>query len=439
MGSLEPTTEPQLCPGLRVLILERVNLVQPESLWRPLHLLRSLRVLKLTFMISGCWGKSDNALALPRLMQMIAHNPLLETLDLHCYSYSYFLATSAESSPTFLRDSQTSLPEMSLPHLYTLTIHGARAFVSTFSEHLNIPEDIPNVEIRVQLESTPTDAVVNTIITPFSLPRPLRPILQRMTDIKLVGIFGSRVQISSPRPPWPARPADPRRQLTLSLEGYPPYPSTLSRHTNNLQTNLTRLALMLAPVAVRKLAINVSLARLPRHSGEVAHAPSQSANAFWTTLLDCFPSVEELCILVPAAGLNAVRVDLLSVLHVLRPQPLPSLSQQPGVDDQNATGARQGELELPRCPLLNRLSIHGQFGVDPGEMEEALGPLVGCVVDRARASARLAVLDLHFWYWKQSELEPLGEAHRATLRRAKDSVGYLQCKFGPSAGCRGCR
>ncbi|KAH9852323.1 hypothetical protein C2E23DRAFT_885828 [Lenzites betulinus] len=373
-------------------------------------------------------------------MQMIAHNPLLETLVLHCYSYGYFLAISAESLQTFLRDAQTSLTEMFLPHLDTLTIHGTHAFVSTFSEHLNIPEDIPNVDIRVQVESAPIDAVVDPAITAFSLPRPLRPMLHRMTDIKLVGIFGSRAQISSPRPPRPTRPADPHRELTLSLEGYPPYPSTTSPHTNTLQTNLSRLALMLAPVAVRKLAINVSLARQCRHYGGVAHAPSESAsNAFWAALLDCFPSVEELCILVPPAGLNAVGVDLLSVLHALRPQPLLSHTQQPGVDDQKAEGAGQGELELPRCPLLTRLSIHGQIGVDAGEMEEALGPLVDCVVDRARASARLGLLDLHFWYSKQSEMEPLGEARRATLERAKDSVGYFQCRFGRSASCRGCR
>ncbi|KAI0821940.1 hypothetical protein BC628DRAFT_791082 [Trametes gibbosa] len=421
-----PAAEPCMCPYLRTLVLEGIVPVLPDDLWRPLLALRSLRVLKLTDRAARLPAERETALAFFRLMQLVARNTSLEQLVLHFYSQ--FHTISAEGVQAFLRDSQRALPEMSLPRLGTLSVHGTHAFVSVFTQHLHFSEDIPDVDVRVQY-TRDADHTATTL----TLPRPLRQILERVSDVMLVGILGSPAQICSPRPTWPARRrTDSPRQIRFSFECRPP---------DYVETTLSRVALLLTPVAVRKLTIKASLARPPAgRAGDVSEALSDAAAAaFWAALLDCVPSVEELCVLVPPTCPSAVRIDLLGVLRAL--QPRARTSQQPGGDAvQDASqGTGQGPLELPRCPLLARLSIHGQFGGDAGEMTDALGGVVDCVRDRARGSARLGVLDLHFWYWGQSEREPVGEARRASLRRARDFVGSLQSKFGASAGCRGCR
>lgn len=191
-----------------------------------------------------------------------------------------------------------------------------------------------------------------------------------------------------------------------------------------VKTQLRGLARAMATMPVHRLTLKVSLARL-YDAGDTT-AASALALAFWTTIFDAFSSIKQLCVLVQPVGVPELRIDVLELLRALRP--VPSGSGEDG----------QGCFAVVRCPLLTRLSIHGEFGQDLAESLEALEALAECLGTRASRAARVEEMVLHFWH-RDHDDRPLSEAHRSLLAQAKSSVGRFTGKFGRSAGCRSCR
>ncbi|OJT02388.1 hypothetical protein TRAPUB_7082 [Trametes pubescens] len=298
-----------------------------------------------------------------------------------------------------------------------LSLHGSYSFVSGITRHLDFLGDIPNVELRIRHVPL-DDALTESAVLDLLLPR-FRPVLERMTDVVLAGDSSlCQTQLYSPKPPWPPVRTERERRdgrLFFSWEDGSAYGIW------TLEAQLRGLARAMETVPVRRLTVKVSLARLYDSDTEAA-----SASVFWAAVFDAFSSIEQLCVLVQPVYAPELRIDVLELLRALLPA---------------SAGSREGGetcFAAVRCPLLSRLSIHGEFGQDAGEALEALEALAECLSARARAAAGLSELDVHFWHRDRDE-RPLSEAHRSLLAQARSRVGTFASKFGFSAGCRSCR
>lgn len=373
---------------------------------------RGLRVLKLM----NIWH-SQCACTTSQLLHIITHNPLLEELSLRLHDHF----PEALSPRMHVRDGDgAGPPRLLLGRLRSLFLQGSHLSVSGIIRHLDFHRDIPNVELRVRHASS-DDALTETTVFDVLLPH-FRPVLERMTDVMLAD-DGSLCQtrLYSPRPPWPPTHTGKHDgRLFFSWEDGREHGSLAL----TVKTQLRGLARAMATMPVHRLTLKVSLARL-YDAGDTA-AASALASVFWAAIFDAFSSVEQLCVLVQPVGAPELRIDVMELLRALRP--VPSGSGEDG----------QGCFAIVRCPLLARLSIHGEFGQDAGESLEALEALAECLGARASWAGRVEELDLHFWHRDRDE-RPLTEAHRSLLAQVRGSVGTLSCKFGNSAGCRSCR
>lgn len=380
---------------------------------------RGLRVLKLIDVSHRHWRRDPCTCAISHFLHIIAHNSLLEELSLRLHDH--FLQALPARASAGSGDGAGPSPLL-LGRLRSLFLQGSHSFVSGITRHLEFPRDIPNVELRVQ--HTPSDdALTESAVSDLLLPR-FRAVLERMTDVVLAGDSSlCQTRLYSPRPPWPPTCTGKHEErLFFSWEDGSVYGSSAA----TVETQLRGLARAMATMPVRRLTLKVSLARL-YDAGDTA-AASALASAFWATIFDAFSSIEQLCVLVQPVGTPELRLDVLELLRALRPATSGS-----GEDGE-------GCFAVVRCPLLTRLSIHGEFGQDAGESREALEALAEFLGARASGAARVEELDLHFWHRDRDELErPLSGTHRAFLSQARGSVESFKCKFGISAGCRSCR
>ncbi|KAI0631335.1 hypothetical protein C8Q77DRAFT_1132819 [Trametes polyzona] len=419
-----------VAPRLRSLVLECMTFTNPQAFrWR------ALRVLKLTD--TELFRNTAPASALAELIRAVAQNPSLEELVVHLYHQNPLLNDA--SAPGVGVDLPVGAPVLYLSRLRTLSIHGSHSVVSAITENIRLPDAIADVDVRVIRASSADSAIDDSENLQFLLPT-FQTLLKQMVDVCLVtGSCSQARLVSSPKDPG-------HRQMKpcFSLEGpslgrEAPFWDDHWEAAGNVKAGLLALSHVLSSVSsVRSLTLKTSIARVrPRWVGlvtpEEVEAESASAAAFWPKLFDDFSSLEELSIIVLPVyeGVRQLAVDILYLLAALRPGPDASTSHA-----MNANGP----LELPRCPSLTRLSIHGHFGRDEKESLEVLQALAECVEARALAGARLKSVDLHYWHWEgDNALRLPGGEHRSVLARVRASVGFLECKFGISACCVGCR
>ncbi|OJT12125.1 hypothetical protein TRAPUB_11350 [Trametes pubescens] len=403
--------EPRLSisPCLRWLVAKQIS--SSGTSWR------SLRQLKMSDTLQP---RECCTCSISDLIRVISHNSSLEDIVLHFSRHLQYPPPkwTRGGEDDLLSAATQALPRISLRRLQALSLQGSLWFVSTIAQHLDFPADIPNVNIRVRrkpMDDTSEQVVVRLLMSRF------RPVLERMTDMVLAGDQESQARLYSPRPRWPARRAVHNSLLYFSLEDSEETPLEGAPLLIPVEARLRALVSAMSSVQVRSLAVHVSLTRF----GPAGVPEAAAAMEFWAAVFDAVPSVEHLRVIVPPAAFPQLRVDLVELVRALTPA---------GLGEETL----RDHLALARCPLLTRLSIHGELGCGPGpESLNAVEALADCVRMRAGAGAPVDDLDLHFWHRKYSA-QALDEAHRALLAQASPFVGRLVCKFGVSAGCRSC-
>ncbi|EIW52077.1 uncharacterized protein TRAVEDRAFT_54056 [Trametes versicolor FP-101664 SS1] len=388
------------CP--RWLVADQTNPLSSTS-WR------SLRVLKLSDTLHT---RHVCTCSIPQLLRVLAHNISLEELSLHFYNHLF----GASSRPASRDDTQSLATRLmvSLHHLRALSVQGSFWFVSAITQHLVFPRNIAHVDIRVR-SILVGDASEEDIVR-LLLPR-FRPVLERMTEVVIAGDRHSHALLYSPRPRWRARRAVHDPLFSFSWGG-----------PLGLETHLRPLMSALSSAPVRNLTLKVSIGP---HGAPTSGIPEvMAAAAFWAAAFDALPLLERLVVIVRPPTYPQLRVDLVELLRALQP----TAQTQAGLGEDE-----QCYLALARCPLLTRVSIHGELGFGPGaESLEALEALADCMRLRGLAAAPVEELDLHLWY-RQSDEPSLDEQHRAFLAQAGRCAGLFVCKLGRSAGCLGCR
>ncbi|KAI0631336.1 hypothetical protein C8Q77DRAFT_1132824 [Trametes polyzona] len=392
-------------PRLQILIA-RDSALPPLSRWW-----RSLRVLSLSrYTFDDRSGPSS-----ADLLHMLALNPTLEELSLQYIRSMGYIFDEADSS----RVLPSSL--IVLRRLRKLVLLGFNDIILTIVAHLVFPHDIPDVDVRVCFPAPDATAenVSNLLLPCF------RPVLERMRSVTFVGSCETQPQIYSPHVP-----SSQCATTQSSVDGRLSFLFDAARDPNaSLEPRLQGIAQALSTVAVRSLTLNVSISRIRPDAGWV---PDEAvALEFWGHVLDAFTSLERLLILVYPVT-DHFRIDLLKLIDALRPISHRS-SSLASVDEP-------GSLELPRCPLLSHLAVHGRFGVTAADALEVLDALSTCVKARVCAAAPLVDLEIHFWFHDHKR-EPLEERHCTVLQGLRELIGgsgTFVCKFGYSPGCRRC-
>lgn len=387
------------CP--RWLVAEQISSLSSTS-WR------SLRILKLsdtfhTRQVCTC--------SISQLLRVIAYDLLLEELSLRFYKH--LLGVSSWRSSGDDGQSLATCPRVFLRRLRTLSLQGSLWFVSAIVHHLVFPDNIQHVDIRVHpvLGDVSEEEIARLLQPRFC------PVLERMSDVVVVGEQHNVARLYSPRPRWQAR---------LRAEYDPLFSFSWG---TQLGTPLRPLMSILSSVPVRSLTLKVSIG--PYGPTTSSTQKVMAAAQFWAAAFDILPLLERLAIIVQPPTYPQLRVDLVELLRALEP-----------VSQTLLVGPREHEqntVVLVRCPLLTRVSIHGELGFEPGpESLEALEALADCMRLRELAAAPVEELDLHLWY-RQSDAPSLDEQHRAFLAQAGSCAGRFVCKLGRSAGCLGCR
>lgn len=315
----------------------------------------------------------------------------LEELCLWYYYRDDVIANTGDGLEDHTPEFRTAL--VSLPRLRRFSIHSPYAFISDLLSHLNIPENIPYVDIRSSSTVETFEHAYSTLI-----PDHLRFLLERMS----IGV--------SYRQPWTTphtrytfcSPPDARTDVDLSHE----MTAIAFGHDDgddarpDISCGLRCLITVLGWVPVRRLVLSL------------LSEPAEEDT--YECIFDSLPSVEELVVCHPSP------VRIAGILAALRPEQR---------DD--------GVCDLPRCPQLRSLEVHVRFP-GPKIATEVAKALEESLRERVEGGFGLGLVCLNIW-----DVEPdsddrceIEEAIAELVARTRASVASFEYQYSKKCMCK---
>ncbi|KAI0760506.1 hypothetical protein C8Q74DRAFT_234851 [Fomes fomentarius] len=361
-------------PFLRSLVLKQGYLPTPTNFWRTL---RVMKLYEFPLAMSGPYSTRD-------FLAVLKLNVSLEELCLWYYYRDAVIANTGDGLEDHTPNFRTAL--VNLPRLRRFSIHGPYAFISDLLSHLNIPGNIPYVDIRSSSAVETFEHAYSTLI-----PDHLRFLLERMS----AGV--------SCRQPWTTphtqytfcSPPDARTDVDLSHE----MTAIAFGHDGgvdarpDISLGLRCLTTVLGWVPVRRLVLSL----LSAPAGEDTYE----------RVFDSFPSVEELVVCHPSP------VHIAEILAALR------LEQR---DD--------GVRDMPRCPHLRSLEVHVRCP-GPKVATEVAEALEESLRERVEGGLGLGLVCLNVW-----DVEPdsderceIEEAITELVARTRASVASFEYQY----------
>ncbi len=367
-------------PRLRSLVSQRLHVPHPMGFWRTL---RTLKMYDFPRTASSEYLMRD-------VIAVLRANDGLEELVLWWYS------GTPTALPLNYQESR-STPQASgrqlfaLRNLRLLSLHGTYPCVTELLDHLLIPEDIPYVDMRVNITSGYA-ADIHEVAQMFGalIPAHLRFLQERMSNVSFTGPARTTYYTCC-TPPYTH--ADPERAPERTAIAFNQYPGTPVPQSMSLGVRC--LVGVLGYATVRCL----SLTGLPPHAEDDSYE----------RMFDAFPSLEEL----EVSGTNLT----------IRPELFTALSPASRAD---------GGREVPRCPHLHVLVVHcarmSRRWTGP-QVLELVEAIEECALARAETGVRLHKVVLHFWIsavtaaLELEEPERVEDEESSSLREPLERMG----------------